>query len=402
MKPMSLFWERGVCGCPTHWPRAAVCDARPGGSAAPRSPGLCAALRVPGREGQSSHREGISSQNRGEAKAKTHVASCPGDKSPSKRRYRESERSRSRGTGHGGHRPRSGAALTEPPPGTAPHRTAPLRSPRGREATAVPAAEGHPMSTQESWMRAPPPVSRALPGPAPRTPTRAPSPPRTPTERPSAHPAPPHSPGSPQGAPSPAAERFSAAMVQRRELRRAVGGSGTHGPGRHPAPGGAERRRAGRGGGRGRTRLCRPGPVPPSQHLLPAPSLSRPQMCRPQMCVPPPTNAGGKLWGRRGGAQRHGAAANPRAAAPPSPKKKTRVRPLLSPDVLPPSPGRCAVGPPSAPQRGGQPCSTADSGHGEWRCGRRGRGGSARGQRRAAYGHGGAARKCLRGRGPKP
>lgn len=57
-----------------------------------------------------------------------------------------------------------------------------------------------------------------------------------PPPQPRAH-GPPHppssdSPGSPQGSPPPGAERFSAAMVQRRAHRRAVGGSGTHGPGR--------------------------------------------------------------------------------------------------------------------------------------------------------------------------
>lgn len=401
MKPMSLFWERGVCGCPTHWPRAAVCDARPGGSAAPRSPGLCAALRVPGREGQSSHREGISSQNRGEAKAKTHVASCPGDKSPSKRRYRESERSRSRGTGHGGHRPRSGAALTEPPPGTAPHRSAPLPPGPGSDGGSRcgrPPHE-HPGKLDESppppsperspaRHRAPRRVPRHLPGPQRRDPRHT-RPRRTHRAAPRARRRP-----RPSGSQRPWCSAESSAAPSGAPARMAPAGT------RLPAaPSGGGRGGAGGGGGPG---SAGPARSPPPNISSPPPPSPAPRCAAPRCVFPPPTNAGGKLWGRRGGAQRHGAAANPRAAAPPLPKKKTRVRPLLSPDVLPPSPGRCAVGPPSAPQRGGQPCSTADSGHGEWRCGRRGRGGSARGQRRAAYGHGGAARKCLRGRGPKP
>lgn len=102
------------------------------------------------------------------------------------------------------------------------------------------------------------------------------------------------SPGSSQGAPPPAAEPFSAAMVQRRARRLAVGGSSTHGPGRIPAPGGAVRGGgAGKGGGEGgRGRRCRLGPVVPPPPLSPAPRSTTPT------CAPPcpPQTCGGGGW----------------------------------------------------------------------------------------------------------
>lgn len=361
MKPMSLFWERGVCGCPTHWPRAAVCDARPGGSAAPRSPGLCAALRVPGREGQSSHREGISSQNRGEAKAKTHVASCPGDKSPSKRRYRESERSRSRGTGHGGHRPRSGAALTEPPPGTAPHRTAPLPPGPGSDGGSRcgrPPHE-HPGKLDES----PPP--------------RLPSAPRPGTTHPDACPVTSPDPnGETLGTPGPAAltgQPPGRAVARGRAVLSGHGAAPRAPPRRRglrhawprPAPGSRRRRAAeggeGRGEGEDPALPARPGPPLPTSPPRPLP-LPPPDVPPPDVCSPPPQTPG-ESFGDEGG--EHNVTVPrpiPAPPPPPSPKKKPVCAPSFPQMCSPPPRADAPWAPPAPLSAAGSPAAPRTAG----------------------------------------